>query len=146
MKRTNILAPILGCAFGLIFIGCDFNWNWSFTRKYTIATNQPNQAWIQSAELDSIWKPSYEYVVLIPEDTTISTYYHLIEALKSNQPYNSTNTLIICHTKDTASMKELASGYSLFVSDFFAKEEACNKSCYFTIHKDIDKYQIEKIK
>ena len=99
MKRTNLLLLSL-CALGLIFTRCDFNWN--FSRKYTIAIKQPDQAYIQSAELDSIWKSSYEYAVLIPEDTTISTYFHLIEALNSNQPYNCTNTLIICHTKDTA--------------------------------------------
>lgn len=29
---------------------------------------------------------------------------------------------------------------------FIAKEGMCNKSCYFNIHKDINKYQIEKIK
>lgn len=49
-------------------------------------------------------------------------------------------------TKDTASMKELAPGYALYISDFIAKEGMCNKSCYFNIHKDINKYQIEKIK
>ena len=107
MKRTNLLLLSL-CALGLIFTRCDFNWN--FSRKYTIAIKQPDQAYIQSAELDSIWKSSYEYAVLIPEDTTISTYFHLIEA------------------------------------DFIAKEGMCNKSCYFNIHKDINKYQIEKIK
>ena len=143
MKRTNLLLLSL-CALGLIFTRCDFNWN--FSRKYTIAIKQPDQAYIQSAELDSIWKSSYEYAVSIPEDTTISTYFHLIEALNSNQPYNCTNTLIICHTKDTASMKELAPGYALYISDFIAKEGMCNKSCYFNIHKDINKYQIEKIK
>ena len=78
MKRTNLLLLSL-CALGLIFTRCDFNWN--FSRKYTIAIKQPDQAYIQSAELDSIWKSSYEYAVLIPEDTTISTYFHLIEAL-----------------------------------------------------------------
>ena len=88
MKRTNLLLLSL-CALGLIFTRCDFNWN--FSRKYTIAIKQPDQAYIQSAELDSIWKSSYEYAVLIPEDTTISTYFHLIEALNSNQPYNCTN-------------------------------------------------------
>ena len=92
MKRTNLLLLSL-CALGLIFTRCDFNWN--FSRKYTIAIKQPDQAYIQSAELDSIWKSSYEYAVLIPEDTTISTYFHLIEALNSNQPYNCTNTLIL---------------------------------------------------
>ena len=40
------------CALGLIFTRCDFNWN--FSRKYTIAIKQPDQAYIQSAELDSI--------------------------------------------------------------------------------------------
>ena len=119
MKRTNLLLLSL-CALGLIFTRCDFNWN--FSRKYTIAIKQPDQAYIQSAELDSIWKSSYEYAVLIPEDTTISTYFHLIAALNSNQPYNCTNTLIICHTKDTASMKELAPGYALYIYDFIAKE------------------------
>ena len=130
MKRTNLLLLSL-CALGLIFTRCDFNWN--FSRKYTIAIKQPDQAYIQSAELDSIWKSSYEYAVLIPEDTTISTYFHLIKALNSN-------------TKDTVSMKELAPGYALYISDFIAKEGMCNKSCYFNIHKDINKYQIEKIK
>ena len=143
MKRRNLLFLSL-CVFGFIFTGCDFNWN--FSKEYTIATKQPDQAWIQFAELDSIWKSSYEYAVLIPADTTLSAYFHLIEDLSSNQPYNSSNTLIICHTKDSASMKELAPGYSLFVSDFMAKEGMCNKSCYFTIHKDIGKYKIEKIK
>ena len=66
MKRTNLLLLSL-CALGLIFTRCDFNWN--FSRKYTIAIKQPDQAYIQSAELDSIWKSSYEYAVLIPEDT-----------------------------------------------------------------------------
>ena len=92
MKRTNLLLLSL-CALGLIFTRCDFNWN--FSRKYTIAIKQPDQAYIQSAELDSIWKSSYEYAVLIPEDTTISTYFHLIEALNINQPYNFTNTCLL---------------------------------------------------
>lgn len=43
-------------------------------------------------------------------------------------------------------MKELVPGYALYISDFIAKEKMCNKSSYFNIHKDIDKYHIEKIK
>ena len=83
MKRTNLLLLSL-CALGLIFTRCDFNWN--FSRKYTIAIKQPDQAYIQSAELDSIWKSSYEYAVLIPE-TVLPSAWNLFHRKYRLQSY-----------------------------------------------------------
>lgn len=84
MKRTNLLILSL-CVLGLIFTGCND------TRPKNpdmVVISQSDKAWIKSDYLKSIWKPGYQYAVMIPEDTTAIVYHRLIESLKSNQPYN----------------------------------------------------------
>ncbi len=141
MKRTNLLILSL-CTLGLTFTGCND------TRPKNpdmVVISQSDKAWIKSDYLKSIWKPGYRYAVMIPEDTTAIVYHRLIESLKSNQPYNSENTFIICQANDEAKIEEWLPDYSILVSDQFVKESACKNVCYFTIGKGERKGEEEYI-
>ena len=131
MKRTNLLILSL-CVLGLIFIGCN---DTCPKNPDMVVISQSDKAWIKSDYLKSIWKPGYRYAVMIPEDTTAIVYHRLIESLKSNQPYNSENTFIICQANDEAKIEEWLPDYSILVSDQFVKGAACKNVCYFTIGK-----------
>ena len=95
-------------------------------------------------ELDSMWKPTYQYAVIIPSDTTMNTYYRLIQLLNKNESYTKDNTFIVCREDDKESIKEAAPGYFVFTSDFIAQNQYCKETCFYTSRKENRKYLLNK--
>ena len=145
-KKGSIILCIMLCT----IVWCCSHYQFNFCRNATITIGDNkndslnNRIILMFPELDSIWKPTYQYAVIIPSDTTMNMYYQLIQLLNKNESYTKNNTFIICQEVDKESMEEAVPGYSVFVSDFIADNRYCPETCFYMVWKEDKKYLLTK--
>ncbi|CAK7055874.1 MAG: hypothetical protein PARBA_02005 [Parabacteroides sp.] len=90
--------------------------------------------------LDSIWKPTYRYVVILPSDSTMGFYFRLVELLTEGKSYTRDNTFIICRNEDREIIEKNLPGYSIFSESLTLKRQ----SIFYSVKRKEDNWYILK--
>lgn len=145
-RKITAFLCIMLCAIVWCFTQCRFNFNRDveITLEGDLSDPSGNRIILMFPELDSMWKPTYQYAVVIPPDTTLNMYYRLIGLLNKNESFTTDNTFIICREEDKESMEDVAPGYFVFGSDFVADKPHCEVSCFYKATKEGKKYLLKK--
>ncbi|RHJ85354.1 hypothetical protein [Parabacteroides sp. AM08-6] len=141
MEKRGILATfVLLCAIIWCCSSCHFD---NATITFGEENSSNKEIILIHPDLDSMWKPTYQYAVIIPADTTLSTYHNLIQLLKTSDSYTKDNAFVICRENDKKSIKEIVPGYSIFISDIVTQNQYCQKTCIYTAKKKNKKYLLQ---
>lgn len=95
-------------------------------------------------ELDSIWKPTYQYAVFILPNTPVSQYHELLDTLSQTDHYTKDNTFIVCRSNERKYINLSIPGYSYFVPSLFTVDRLCEKTGFYTVRKEDEKYIFDK--
>ena len=87
-------------------------------------------------ELDSIWKPTYRYAIILPSDSTMSFYFRLVEFLTVEGDYTKDNTFLICREEDLEIVEKYLPGYSTFFKVYMSGR----RNIFYTVKKIDDNW------
>lgn len=101
-KRIELLLLLLllGCSYGMGQI-----------KRHTTTTRicaTTEYAYLQFPQLKSVWKPSYEHVLVLQSEDSIRPFMKLEELLSDIDVYTPRNTLIVCTEDNEKYVKELS--------------------------------------